>query len=154
MGVMVTAVESDRRDAGTVFECEWMESGAGSQGWGKPYFPSWEAERIANRFSDKFRWNTALVGPEGEPGNWEYEVETDGEWLPVPWLEEHGVGKWNMDPQAEWRMVKAPETAADLEDWHAHIDLAKSVYKAQEDHCNLQVSDMEYDTVHLPRLHD
>lgn len=146
MGVLVTAVDSDMRNAGNVFECEWMESGAGSQGWGKPYFPSWEAERIANAFPDKFRWNLNLTGPENQPGNWEYQVETDGEWLPVEFVEEYGVGKWAMDPQVEWRTVKAPETSADLEDWHAHIDLAKSVHRAQEEHCNLYVHSMKYET--------
>lgn len=149
MGVMVTAVDSDMRNAGTVFEAEWVEMGAGSQGWAKPYFPSWEVERIANWMSHQFRFNLDLIGPEGEPGNWEYEVERGGEWAPVPWVEDHGVGKWNMDPQAEWRMVKAPETSEDLEAWHEHIDLAKGVHKAQESHCNLMITDMHYATGHF-----
>jgi hypothetical protein len=72
MGSLVTAVDSDMRNAGTVFECEWVELRAGSQGWAKPYFPSWEAERIANSMPDRFRVNDSLMGPEGMPGNWEY----------------------------------------------------------------------------------
>lgn len=153
MGTLMHAGDDDKTGK-NVFEAEYVLRGAGSQGWDKPYFPSWEAERIAQLAPYQFRWNTALMGPEDQPGNWEYEVETDGEWLPVPWEEEHGVGKWNMAPQWEWKQVKAPSTGADLEEWHAHIDLAKAVHGAQESHCNLYEADMDYDTVHLPRLHD
>jgi hypothetical protein len=134
------------RNAGTVFECEWVELRAGSQGWAKPYFPSWEAERIANSMPDRFRVNDSLMGPEGMPGNWEYLTEEGGEWLPVEWVEDHGVGKWNMDPQAEWRVVSMPEPGDD-EAWEAVVELAKAVHKAQEDHCDLSITAMNYGRV-------
>lgn len=149
MGVLVTAVDADMQNAGTVFECEWVEKGAGSQGWAMPYFPSWETERIANWMCHQFRFNLNVVGPEDEPGNWEYLTEHGGEWAPVPWVEDYGVGKWNMDPQAEWRVVECPEPGDDeesLERWQDYIQLARDVAKAQENHCNLMIADMKYAT--------
>jgi len=151
VGILVTAVDSDMRNAGNVFECEWAERGAGSQGWAKPYFPSWEAERIANSDPERFRWSMAILGPENQPGNWEYQVETDGEWLPVEWLEDHGVGKWAMAPQWEWRVVNPPVEVGDdeetLETWAEWVELGRLVHGEQENHCNLTVSDMKFKTV-------
>jgi hypothetical protein len=137
------------RNAGTVFECNEVERGAGCQGWALPWFPSWETERIANAFPDKFRFNMNVVGPEDEPGNWEYLTEEGGEWAPVPWVEDYGVGSWNMDPMAEWRIVECPAPGDDeesLEKWQDHVQLARDVCAAQENHCNLRTFEMTYKT--------
>ena len=152
--VLVTAVDMDSWNASMIFEAEWAERGAGSQGWAKPYFPSWEAERMANEMPYRFRWNTGLIGPEGEPGAWEHFIEGDEAWAPVPFIDDHGVGKWNMDPDAEWRILAEPQHEPfDSDSWERVADykaMEAAVQRAIEAHCNLTIRDMGYDEVHLP----
>jgi len=148
--VLMVAGDMDGWSVDRVFQAEWAEVGAGSQGWAKPYFPSWEAERIACTMPDRFRFNLAKAGPEGEPGVW--EALTGGEeWVECPFIDDHGVGKWNMDPTAEWRILSAMDilkldlSTPEMEERLADFTYMQSaVERAIENHCNLIWTDTPY----------
>lgn len=117
-----------------------------------PVFMSWEASRIAedcatsNLFGPIFRWNTAA----GEDGGWEYMSDdtTDGEWVPVEEYNDHGVIKYKMAPDWEWREVKPPvvdpEDEESVEAGQAWEALREAVERAGEAHADSDESTHNY----------